>query len=67
MRAYKISAVGDGKPLGFGGSQAHAREVRDQVMARKELRKKDLQIEEVEVPTGKTDLLEFINGLLGDE
>lgn len=67
MRAYAISRLTDGKPLGFGGSQAHAREVRDLLIEQSngELRKKDLQIVEEEVPTGKAELLVFINTLLG--
>lgn len=66
MRAYEIKVSATSRILGYGGSQAHAREVRDAVLTRSggELRKKDLVITEVDLPTKKDELLGFVNGLL---
>lgn len=70
MRAYKVSAVEDGEVIGFryGTTQADAREKRDELVELFGVKKKDVTIEEEEIPVAKAELIEFINGLaaLGD-
>lgn len=70
MRAYKVSAVEDGEVIGFryGATQADAREKRDELVELFGVKKKDVTIEEEEIPVAKAELIEFINGLaaLGD-
>lgn len=63
-RAYKVEATNGS--LRFAKSVAHARELRDELLAADEsLRKKDVSIdEEVDLPTNKADLIDFLNELL---
>lgn len=62
-RAYKVEATNGS--VRYAKSVAHARELRDELMKKFELRKKDVSIdEEVELPTKKEDLIVFLNDLL---
>jgi hypothetical protein len=61
MRAYKVEAEGHG--FRFGSTQADARAKRDELVEKFEVKKSKVTIEEVEIPTGKADLLEFVNNL----
>lgn len=63
-RAYKVDAANGS--LRYGKSVAHARDLRDELLKQfPELRKKDVKIdEEVEIPTNKSDLIDFLNELL---
>ena len=65
MRAYKVVAKQDGEVLGtrFAATQALARETRDELMAKFDVKKSAVEIEETEVPMAKPDLLVFINEL----
>ena len=73
MRAYKVSAIekdGDEEfTLGtrYAGTNAEARATRDQLVEQFGVKKKDVSIEEAEVPTAKADLLVFINELLTEQ
>ena len=60
MRFYKIKAPG---AFRFGTSQADAKAKRDTLVAKVGCKKKDVKIEEVEVPTSKDSLALFINEL----
>lgn len=64
MRAYEVKAMDDDELLGrrFGATQADARAKRDELMEKFSIKKSACTIEEVEIPTAKADLLEFING-----
>lgn len=63
-RAYKVESENG---LRFAGSVAHARQLRDEMMEIHGLRKKDVRIdEEVEIPSGKGGLLEFLNEVLAE-
>ena len=77
MRCYKVSAdvtaEVDGEEVEktvvqYAGTQADARLVRDEFVDTHGIKKKDVSIEEAEIPVSKSELLEFINNLLkGDE
>ena len=59
MRAYKVTAAGLG--FRFAASQADARAKRDELVEKFEIKKSKVEIEEIEIPTGKAGTLEFIN------
>lgn len=65
-RAYLVEATNGSKR--YAKSVAHARELRDELLAQfPDLRKKDVSIDdEVEVPTNKADLIDFLNTLLAE-
>jgi len=73
MRAYKVTAVehdgGEEFTLGtrYAGTNAEARATRDQLVEQFGLKKKDVTIEEAEIPVAKADLLAFINELLTEQ
>lgn len=68
MRAYKVTAKDGDTVLGtrYAGTQADARTKRDELMAQFDVKKRQVEMEEVEVPMAKAELLEFIN-LLASE
>lgn len=65
MRAYQVTAKDGDTVLGtrYAGTQADARTKRDELMAQFDVKKKQVSIDEVEVPVAKAGLLEFINEL----
>jgi len=63
MRVYKVSA---GVHIRLGGSQADARAKRDELVEKFGFKKKDVAIEEMELPTGKALLLDAVNELLSE-
>lgn len=65
MRVYEVSVIEDDEVLGtrYAGTQADARATRDELMSKFGVKKKDVSIKEIEVPTDKAGLLEFINGV----
>lgn len=73
MRCYKVSVEvpsegNEPKTLvQYAGTQADARLVRDEFVDNYPIKKKDVTIEDAEIPTAKSELLEFVNGLLKDE
>jgi len=67
MRCYSVKAMGkDGRIIGrrYAGTAALSREAREVLMATFGVKKKDVSIDEVEVPTAKADLLVFVNQIL---
>lgn len=60
MRAYRVQD-GEGKMIRFGGSQTEAKQKRDEIIETLGVKKKEVSIEEIEIPTSKTELLEFLN------
>lgn len=60
MRCYLVEGGGRKR---YAGTQADARDTRDTIMAEAGIKKKDVSINETEVPVAKTELLEFINEL----
>lgn len=69
MRAYQVSVQPNGEIIRFAiaASQADARVKRDELISDMEgIKKKDVTIEEIEIPSGKSDLIEFINGTISD-
>jgi hypothetical protein len=78
MRCYKVSAevtTTGGEDGGsvektvvqYAGTQADARLVRDEFVDKYDIKKKDVTIEDAEIPTAKSELLEFVNGILKDD
>jgi hypothetical protein len=63
MRCYLVTGPGAKR---YGSTQADARAKRDELVDQLGCKKKDVEIEEVEVPVSKADLLEFINGLCAE-
>ncbi len=65
MRAYQVTAKSGTAVLGtrYAGTQADARTKRDEMMAQFDLKKSEVETEEVEVPLAKAELLDFINAL----
>lgn len=63
MRAYKVTAAQDGQTIAtrYAGTAASSKERRDELVEQFDLKKKDVTIEDCEIPTAKADLLEFIN------
>lgn len=60
MRCYLVTAPGITR---YGSTNADAREIREKLVDKTGVKKKDITIEQVEVPADKAGLLEFINGL----
>lgn len=69
MRAYKVTASDDEGVLGtrYAGTNALARETRDQLVVQFGVKKKDVVIEDEDIPTSKNELFEFINELLAEQ
>lgn len=65
MRVYLVKASTGAKR--YGGTQADAKGKRDGLMEQEGLKKSSVTIEEVEVPTAKPLLLDFINGLCEEQ
>ena len=69
MRCYKVSVEVDtvlGEPTvinRYAGTQALAKATRDDLVANYSCKKSDVEIEEVEIPLSKTELLAFVNSL----
>lgn len=63
MRAYRVSAQPDGTVLKFkvAGSQADAKIKRDELIEELGVKKKDVIIEEIDIPTSKAELLDILN------
>lgn len=72
MRAYRVEAQAPPKEPGgatrkvfrFAGTNADARQARDAMVNDYGVKKKEVEIEETEIPTAKAELIEFINGLV---
>lgn len=69
MRAYHIKIVSgegeEGKTIqAFAGSNAEAIKARRAMMTANDVKLHDVDIEEIEIPTSKPELLAFINSLV---
>lgn len=60
MRCYLVTGPGAKR---YAATNADARSTRDELVEQLGCKKKDVEIEQVEVPTAKAELLEFINEL----
>lgn len=69
MKAYKITATQDDEVLArrLAGTQALAKDARDELMDKFGLPKKNVVIEDEEVPMDKPSLLEYLNTLLEEQ
>jgi hypothetical protein len=60
MRCYLVTGPGAKR---YAATNADARSTRDELVEQLGCKKKDVEIEQVDVPTAKAELLGFINGL----
>lgn len=68
-RCHKIEAVNEEGYIvatRYAGTTMLARAVRDELVTRFGLRKKDVTIEKAEIPHQKDELIEFVNGILAE-
>lgn len=65
MRLYKTTATRDGdvRQTLWAGSQAAAAADRKSLVSDAGFKRNEVNTEEVEVPTNKTGLIQFLNGL----
>jgi sensor domain CHASE-containing protein len=65
MKLYKTLAVVNGTThIRWTGTQSDSKKARMELADQHELKKSDVEIEEVEIPTNKPGLLEFLNANL---
>lgn len=60
MRCYLVQAPGAKR---YASTNADARATRDELVEQLSVKKKEVTIEQTDVPTAKAELLEFINAL----
>ena len=60
MRCYLVQAPGAKR---YASTNADARATRDELIDQLQVKKKDVTIEQTDIPTAKAELLEFINSL----
>lgn len=60
MRCYLVQAPGAKR---YASTNADARATRDELVDQLQVKKKDVTIEQTDIPTAKAELLEFINSL----
>ena len=65
MRVYRVEATIGGTVVAtrYGSTAADGKAKRDELMAKFGASKKEMTVEQVEIPTAKADLLLFINEL----
>lgn len=62
MKLYRVSFAADAGEVGtWAGTQADASKARTDFMQKYGLKRKEIHIEDVEVPTRKEDLLAWLN------
>jgi len=64
MRCYTVTTRTSPPLKRFAGTQADAKKTRDQLMVDADVKKKDVVIEETEVPVAKAALIQFLNDLI---
>lgn len=60
MRCYLVTGPGAKR---YSSTNADARATRDTLVEQLGCKKKDVEIEQTDIPTAKAELLEFVNGL----
>ena len=60
MRCYLVKGPGAKR---YAATNADARTTREELVEQLDCKKKDIEIEQTDVPTAKAELLDFINGL----
>lgn len=66
MRAYRVTAnTPNVFAERYAGSEAEARKIRADLTEAHGLVRKNTEIEMIEIPTSKADLLHFLNKLMG--
>lgn len=63
MRAYLVAAQPQGSIVKFviASTQSDARSKRNELVSDLGIKKNDITIEEIDIPTSKNDMLDFIN------
>lgn len=60
MRCYLVTGPGAKR---YAATNADARTTREELVEQLGCKKKDVEIEQTDIPVAKADLLEFVNGL----
>lgn len=60
MRCYLVTGPGAKR---YAATSADSRAKRDELVEQLGCKKKDIEIEQTEIPVAKAELLEFVNGL----
>jgi hypothetical protein len=63
MRCYLVKCPGAKR---YAATNADARTTREELVEQLGVKKKDIEIEQTDIPVAKADLLEFINGLCAE-
>lgn len=63
MRCYLVTGPGAKR---YAATNADARATRDELVEQLDCKKKEIEIEQTDIPVAKTDLLKFINGLCAE-
>lgn len=63
MRCYLVTGPGAKR---YASTNADARAIRDELVGQLGCKKKDVEIEQTDIPTAKAELLEFVNGLCAE-
>lgn len=63
MRCYLVTGPGAKR---YASTNADARATRDELVEQLGCKKKDVEIEQTDIPTAKAELLEFVNGLCAE-
>jgi len=63
MRCYLVTGPGAKR---YAATNADARTTRDALVEQLDCKKKDVEIEQTDIPVAKAELLEFINGLCAE-
>lgn len=63
MRAYLVKTVNGVEPAvkKYAGSQSEAAAVKKEIQEAQDLKRTQVSFDEVEIPTGKTELIAWIN------
>jgi len=63
MRCYLVKGPGAKR---YASTNADAKTTRDELVEQLGVKKKDIEIEQTDIPVAKAELLEFINGLCAE-
>lgn len=61
MRAHSVFCNKGAVRTAFAGSEAEARRIRTDWMERFDLKRKDIEVKQVDIPTTKVELLGWLN------
>lgn len=65
MRAYAVTTVGENHRTAFAGSEVEARQIRMAWMSGLDLKRKDIEVKLIDIPTTKVELIGWLNIQMG--